>query len=315
MKALVVGCGSIGRGHLCNLINLGSVESVFVYTKVPQCLEGLDSKDKVRIVDSLDDVKVDFAVIANETYKHLSTATFLAEKGINLFIEKPLSHNLDGVDSLKELVERKNLKAFVGYNLRFLGAIGYIKEQISKGVIGDLYFAKIEAGQYLPLWRPGRDYRSSYSVSRERGGGVSLDLSHEVDYMRFLFGEPCHWKVVKTKVGKLNIDSEDVFEGIFRYDSGFICNVHMDYLQMDKKREIRVVGSKGTLLCDFAKKNLKITEGERETTLDDANIFDVNKTYLTEMEHFIKSVEEGRNPGITLEDGIKALKLLEDGDV
>ena len=110
----------------------------------------------------------------------------------------------------------------------------YVKDRLSEKIIGDLYFAKIEVGQFLPLWRPDRDYRDSYSASKAKGGGVALDLSHEIDYMRYLLETPVTGKYLKARASKLEIDSDDVFEGIYRYDNNFICNVHMDYLQKDK---------------------------------------------------------------------------------
>jgi len=316
MKVLVVGCGSIGRRHVNNLLKLDNIENILIYTKhCPENLTTEDKKEKIVIINSLRDAEVDSAIISNETYKHIETAIFLAEKGINLFIEKPLSHNLKKVDRLRDVVKRKKIKAFIGYNLRFLGAIEYIKDQLSKGILGNLYFAKIEVGQNLSQWRPDRDYRNSYSSSREKGGGVALDLSHEIDYMRYLFGDPCYWKVIRTKVSGLEIDSDDIFEGVYVYDNNFVCNVHMDYLQLDKKRDIRIVGSEGTLVCDFVKKNIRVNRNNKEETVNDASLFDINKTYENELIHFMASIENDTEPKVTLDDGIKALKLLEDGNV
>jgi len=310
MEVLVAGFGSIGRRHVNNLLNLEDIDRISIYTKVKDF--GDLNKDKIEIINSLNGVDVDFAIIANETHRHLATAIPLAERGIHLFIEKPLTHNLRDVRVLKEIVERKKVKVFVGYNLRFLGAMMCIKEQLSKRIIGDLYFAKIEVGQYLPLWRPDSDYRYSYSANSDRGGGVALDLSHEVDYMRYLFGDPYCWKVARSKVSKLEIDSEDIFEAVYKYQNGFICNVHMDYLQQDKKREIRIVGSEGTLICDFINKTLRVN---KDSVIKDESIFDINKTYIDELTHFIESIEQNIEPRVTLEDGIKVLKLLEDGSV
>lgn len=315
MNALVVGCGSIGKRHINNLIKLNNIESVFVYTKNKNCLKelDLDNKSKIRTINNLSDIKPDFAIIANETYKHIGTAISLAERGVNLFIEKPLSHSLKKTDTLLKIVKEKDLKVFVAYNLRFLKAMEFIKEQISKKSIGDLYFARIEVGQYLPQWRPDKDYRDSYSASKIRGGGAALDLSHEIDYMRYLFGEPGNWKVIKAKVSDLEIDSEDIFEGIYLYDNNFICNVHMDYLQLNKKREIRIVGSKGEIICDFIKN--KITVNNKNRVINGKKMFDINKTYTDELIHFIESIKKDTEPVITLEDGIKVLMLLEDKNV
>lgn len=313
MKVLVVGCGSIGKRHINNLIELNNIESVFVYTKNKNCLKELDNDSKIRTINNLSDIKPDFAIIANETHKHIDTAISFAERGINLFIEKPLSHSLKKTDTLSKIVKEKGLKVFVAYNLRFLKAMGYIKEQILKKAVGDLYFARIEVGQYLPQWRPDKDYRDSYSASREKGGGAALDLSHEIDYMMYLFGDPINWKVVKAKVSDLEIDSEDIFEGIYLYDNNFICNVHMDYLQLNKKREIRIVGSKGEIICDFIKN--EITVNNKNSVINDKSMFDINTTYADELIHFIESVKKDTEPSITLEDGVKVLRLLEDKNV
>lgn len=314
MKALVVGCGSIGRRHINNLGSLDKIEIISVYTKVKDCLSFLDTTDdKVKVIENLDNPKADFAIVCNETYKHLDVAILLAQKGINLFIEKPISHNLNNIDKLKAIIAKKRLRLFIGYNLRFLHAMRFIKEQLDKNIIGDLYFANIRAGQYLPQWRQNIDYRDSYSADRDKGGGVSLDLSHEIDYMRYLFGDPIDWKIIKTKVSGLEIDSDDIFEGIYRFNNNFVCSVHLDYIVTEKERKIKIVGSKGSLQCDFIKKKIKIKKNNNEeiTVYDDESLFDVDKTYIEELKHFIESIEADSRPSITIEDGVKALELIE----
>lgn len=315
MKALVVGCGSIGRRHIGNLLKLDKIEEISVFTQNADCLDYFEDTSKIAVIGSLDDVDADFAIIANETSKHVDTAVALTKKNIHLFIEKPVSHDLKAVHSFTELVRTRKIKVFIAYNLRFLGVMSYLKGLMADRIIGDLYFARIEAGLYLPLWRSGRDYRNSYSAKKEKGGGVAFDLSHEVDYMRYLFGDPCYWKVLKSKVSELEIDSNDVFEGIYQFDNGFMCSVHLDYLQQESRREIRIIGSKSIITCDFTKKKITKKTDDRELVVDDEALFDINKSYMDELAHFIKSIEQGADPKITLEDGIKTLRLLEDGHV
>src|SRR3989338_7683718 len=190
MKVLVVGCGASGRRNINNLAAIDRIKSISVFTGNKDCLKEVNRKDKVTITDSLTNTDADFAVIANDTYKHIDTAIPLAERGIHLFIEKPLSHNLNKTNELREIARKKKIKIFIGYNLRFLGAMKYIREKLSEGLLCRLYFAKIEVGQYLPDWRPSRDYRNSYSASAVRGGGVALDLSHDGGYNRQFFFFP-----------------------------------------------------------------------------------------------------------------------------
>ncbi len=311
MNVLLVGCGSIGKRHLKNLIDVHQVKKIFVYSKVKDCLSGLKKTSKVFRVESLKDVAADFAIIANETYQHVDTALLLAKKGIHLFIEKPLSHGRSRkLSALKVIMRRKKINIGIGYNLRFLGAMKWIKTILSKGILGDLYFVKIEAGQYLPGWRSGRDYRSSYSASQRRGGGVALDLSHEIDYMRYLFGDPYSFKTVKAKVSDLKIDSDDIFEGIYVYDR-FLCNVHLDYLQKNKKRVIQIEASKGSVVCDLISKKMIIEISGKKKVIADQKFFDLDKTYREEILSFIRSMEKGQKPEVTFDNGLKVLELIE----
>lgn len=320
MQVLVVGYGSIGKRHVKNLLNLDNIEKITVCSKIKPIQKEVNDNGKVDFVESFDylinyqslHLPVDFAIIANETYKHVDTAILLAERGIHLFIEKPISHNLERVEILKEVADLKKLKIFVAYNLRFLGAIQKIKYELDRGAIGQPYFAQIEVGQYLPNWRPNTDYRKSYSADSMRGGGVSLDLSHEVDYMCYLFGMPKSWKTFKTKVSTLEINSDDLFEGIYQFDNGFICNIHMDYLQEIKKRTLRVVGSEGTISLDMVGKHMEIADGNKRQCLNDESLFDTERTYIDELCHFIDAIKNDNSPLISLDNGITTLKLLED---
>lgn len=319
MNVLVVGYGSIGKRHVGNLVNHDGVEKIIVYSKIKEHISGTYKKDitminaaETNLSAAADESKPDFAIIANETYKHMDTAITLAQRGIDLFIEKPLSHNLEKMDVLKDIVRKKNLKVFIAYNLRFLPAIEYLRKQIRGGELGDLYFAQIEAGQYLPSWRPDAYYAACYSADVKRGGGVALDLSHEIDYMRYLFGEPQSWKTIKSKASDLNINAEDIFAGIYKYFNGFICQLHMDYLQEKPKRAIRVVGSKGQIFCDLVEKCIDIQTSGQKKRLTDENFFNTAETYKTELAHFIAALGSGSPVAISFDDGIKALALLED---
>ena len=310
MNVLVVGCGSIGRRHIANLISLDDIDDIFVYSRVDN-VSGIFNNPRVKLVKNLNNIDLGFAIIANETYKHMDTAIALAQKGVNLFIEKPLSGNLKRINELRRVAGKKKIKIFMGYNLRFLGCIKYIKEQLGKGSIGNLYFAKIEAGQYLPDWRKNIGYKDCYSASKRKGGGVSLDLSHEIDYMRYLFGEPVSFKLVKAKVSALEIDSDDIFEAIYIFNNNFICSVHLDYLQKNKKRQISIVGSKGLLECDFVSKRLRIRKDNGQMMVKDkVKDFNIDKTYKDEVKSFIDALINDRNAEVTLEDGVRVLELL-----
>ena len=320
MKVLVIGYGSIGKRHVDNLLKLSQINQVMVCSNHLDSFRNHPKKEKLKLVSSLEELssmmlngrQFDFAIIANETFKHIITAELLANLCVHLFIEKPLSHSLKDAIYFKKLADKINIKIFIAYNYRFLGAIKFIKNHLGSGAIGSLYFAEIEVGQYLPFWRPLRDYRESYSARKEQGGGVASDLSHEIDYMRYLFGDPVLWKIMKSKVSDLEINSEDIFRGLYRFSNGFLCSVHSDYIRHNKKRVINIVGSDGTLKCDFIKKYIKMQKNNGKIYLiEDAHLFDVDESYNNELNHFIECIEKDQQPQITLDDAIETLKLIE----
>ena len=186
MNVLVVGTGSIAKRHIKNLQALNEIERINIYSSrgfLPNDISG----HKVFNQKSLLNLKsVDFALIANDTHKHISAATELANQGIHLFLEKPISQKLPEAQNLLELARKKKILVFVGYNLRFLGIIQFLKKKIERGLFGKIFFARIEAGQFLPDWRPGRDYRKVFSAFKNKGGDVAFELSHELDYMIYL---------------------------------------------------------------------------------------------------------------------------------
>jgi hypothetical protein len=324
MKVLVVGYGSIGKRHVDNLLKLNQIDQITVCSNHLDSFQDHPDKDKLKVVHSLEELSLpeadgrlfDFAIVANETFKHTATAAVLANCGVHLFIEKPLSHSVKDAVSLKRVAQRSNSKILVAYNFRFLGALKYIKDQIIAGVIGSPLFSEIEVGQYLPSWRPLSDYRESYSARKEQGGGAASDLSHEIDYMRYLFGDPVSWKIMKSKVSDLDINSEDIFKGIYRFSSGFLCSVHADYIRRNKRRGIHIVGSEGSLECDFLTKYIKMQNNRGEISLiEEEQLFDVDESYRSELNHFIECIEKDETPQITVDDGIEVLKLIESDHV
>ncbi|MEK9627537.1 MAG: Gfo/Idh/MocA family oxidoreductase [Nitrospinota bacterium] len=320
MNVLVVGTGSIAKRHIQNLQELTEITRIFIYSSRGHLPTDI-SNNKTSIQKSLQNLNdIDFAIIANETQKHLSTATVLGQQGIHLFLEKPVSHKIQEAKDFEKVIKTNNIKVFIGYNLRFLGAIQFLKKEIEKGFFGEIFFSQIEVGQYLPDWRPGRNYKEVYSAKKDQGGGVALELSHELDYMMYLFGFPKEWHFFSKKVSNLEIETDDIFEGIFVFQEGQLCNVHLDYLQRSKKRTFKIVGSGGTAVCDLFGKHLVLSKpdfsGEiTEKIIEEKSLFDIDKTYKDELKSFINSIKNNSNTATNFNDGLRILKLLQGSNV
>jgi predicted dehydrogenase len=311
MRALVVGCGSIGRRHAENLLALDGIGHVTVATSRPDCLGALATDPRIVTVSSPEGVACDFAVIANDTNRHVGTAVALLKRGVPVLVEKPLSATVEGVDAL--IASASGISVGVAYNMRFLGVMPLLTGWLDSGALGTPYFARIEVGQDLAAWRSGRDYRDAYSASRSRGGGVALDLSHEVDYMQLLFGDPTAWDVRIACTGALDTDVEDVFEGLYSFGDRFLCSVHMDYLEQGARRSFALLTSRGRLDCDFIAGTLTATMDLRQHP-DPSSFFDMAATYRLEVAAFADAVAgRGVWPGATLADGLRVLELLGSG--
>ena len=222
MKVLLVGMGSIGKRHARILLDrLGHELFAFRSSESRLNIPGIV---EVCSWQEVDGSKPEVAFITNPTMLHIQTALNCAERGMHLFIEKPLSHSLDGIDELKAISDRRALTCYVAYCLRFHPVIVKVKELIHGRRI---YHVRAVSSSFLPHWRPAST--DSYSRHREKGGGVVLDLSHEFDYSKYLFGDITSISGSCGKVSNVTVDVEDYADVIFKA-GGVPVNLHINFL-------------------------------------------------------------------------------------
>jgi predicted dehydrogenase len=312
MRALIVGLGSIGRRHSKILKEIDPSIRIAAWRRQNDQIE-TDSPVEL-IVTRLEQVlefSPDVAILTGPASEHTQKGLSLAAEGIHLLIEKPISSRLDGVEELIALCQERTLVLMTGYNLRFHRPLQILKEAVQCGQIGRPQIFRAEVGQYLPEWRPGRDYRETVSAQRELGGGVVLELSHELDCARWIMGE------VRTVLGwtgrlsDLEIDVEDVAEAIVEFDNGAIGSIHLDMIQRSAVRRCRVIGSKGSLDWDASTDclKLKIPANGNEVDLHRGRNMDRNEMYRAELQHFLECVKTKQAPMVDGKEGLETLKL------
>jgi predicted dehydrogenase len=326
MKILMVGLGSIGQRHLRNLRTLlGDDVQVSAYrvrrdspvlTDKLKIEEGadLESKYGLTVFSSLDEAlaqKPTAVFICNPNSMHMPVALAAAEAGAHLFIEKPLSHSLDQVDELIEIVERKKLVAFVTYQMRFHPCLQLAKEAIDSGVIGQVVAVRAEVGEYMPGWHAYEDYRTSYAGKAALGGGVVISQIHEIDYLGWLFGTPLRVFALGGHLSSLEIDVEDVASSLLdcRVNGRPVpVELHQDYVQRPTNRNLRVVGEKGVIVADWTKPSLTIY-GETGAVSEHREFpdFQRNQLFLDELSHFLRCVEGLESPLVPLRDGASSV--------
>lgn len=316
-RVLIVGYGSIGKRHLRLARELLPNADIRVLrhqpaSKVPEFSNGLffNIEDAITFAPQI-------AVIANPAPYHVSAAQALAEIGVHLLIEKPLSDATDGVIQLLKTCEMQGTILLAGYNLRYLPSLQRFRELLGEGVIGKVLSVRCEIGQYLPSWRPGVDYRLGVSARRELGGGVLLELSHEIDYLRWIFGEVDWVKATLSHQSGLEIDVEDTAHMIIGFlplgeSNQLIGVVNLDFIRHDTTRLCTALGENGSLRWEgLTGQVMAYMAGEKEWRELFRHQHQRDDSYLAEWQNFIACVTENRTPLITGEEGLKVLEIIE----
>ncbi|MFA4825893.1 MAG: Gfo/Idh/MocA family oxidoreductase [Methanoregula sp.] len=315
MRVLLVGLGSIGRRHLSNIKKNDPSAEIIVWhlqSKKNELRENINDVNKVAY--SFDEAireKPDVAFITCPSSLHISIAIMLAQEGIDLFIEKPISSNLVDVENFLRIGKSQKIVIMVGYNMRFHRPLQLLKQKISEGAIGNPIGIHAEVGQYLPDWRPGKDYRQSVSAQKELGGGAVLELSHELDYARWLFGEVKSVSAQVDQLSDLEIDVEDSADIILKFSNNAIGNIHLDMVQRFPTRYCHVVGSEGLLKWDGTTDLVTMfsTKNNEWSVLHPGEKIDRNEMYLTEIQHFFECVNSRKDPLINGFEGKRVLEI------
>ena len=310
MKFLIAGLGSIGRRHFRNLRALGE-NDIFLYrthhaTLPDDELAGVPVDTDLRAALAH---KPDAVIISNPTALHLDVAIPAAEAGCHLFLEKPISHSLEGVDKLRDAATRTGARILVGFQFRFHPGLRTVKDLLARGEVGTPVSVRAHWGEYLPNWHPWEDYRAGYAARPDLGGGVVLTLCHPLDYLRMLLGEAeVVWSLISSQ--GLGLPVEDTAEIGLKFANGAVGSVHLDYVQRPPKHTLEIVGTDGSLVWDNLDGAVKVFRASHPAweTMSPPAGFERNVMFLEQMRHFLAVVRGDENPVCTLEDGEKVLE-------
>lgn len=242
-NVLVVGFGSIGSRHARLAAELGA--RVLVVSR-----REIDWPERIpTLSDAIAATSIDYAIIATETADHWSSLRILRSLGFSgpVLVEKPLA---DRIPDSTETSQIHPDKVWVAYNLRFHPALQNLKKAAAGSRAINL---AVYAGQDLRTWRPGRDTNKAYSASKERGGGVLRDLSHELDYVGWIFGR---WKALTAcggHLGPLEISADDSWGILMVCEHCAIASIQLDYYHHTGARTIIANLENDTITVDLTR--------------------------------------------------------------
>lgn len=308
-RVLVVGGGSIGSRHLGNLRAMG-VTGLAV-ADPEEGRRRVHEANGVRGFAALEEAIAAFhptaALVCTPPVFHVQQALTLVNAGADVFIEKPIGVSHQGIAELAAAARGRDRVVQVGYNLRFHPVLTAVRRVLDAGSIGRVLYACASVSQYLPDWRPGTDYRKSYTAQAGLGGGILLDASHEIDYVLSLLGTPATVSCQLGKASQLDVDVEDSATLLLGYANGVHAVVHMDFVRRGYKRTLDLVGETGNVVADLGSGTVRLERGKNDSELVPTETVDM---YRAELAHFLDCVITRKQPMITIEDGRRALDVV-----
>lgn len=318
-RALIVGLGSIGLRHLRLLRErLPDIEIMVLRHSLGADIdEGADHS-----TNSIEDAikfAPDIAIIASPATFHSSQAIPLANAGIHTLVEKPMAATTCEAEKMLSAANTAGAVLQVGYNLRFLESLCMFKSTLDSAKIGRVFSVRAEVGQYLPDWRPGRDWRSSVSARAELGGGVLMELSHELDFLHWIFGDVKSARGWTGHQGGLQLQVEDTVHAVLEFTSSFpkgnngvapVASVSLDFARRDTVRVCTAIGEEGTLTWNgITSQVVFIGPDQKPTVLFDKKP-DRDFSYRAQLEAFLTAVENKDSATANSDDGLRVMRTI-----
>jgi predicted dehydrogenase len=209
-KILIVGFGSIGKKHHQAISKLGCKVSILSRSKKditnlnPHFVNKKEAKMSI----------YDLVILCNNTSEHLSDLFDFYNSGSVILIEKPIYHlklKKHEVDKLNNME-----KVYVGYNLRYLEIIKFLREYFTNKKIESIYS---QFWDNCLEWYKDRVLSESYILNKEKGGGAFFTNYHEMDYIKFILSselESCFWSPFFSEIKEFSADTYSNVSGIMK---------------------------------------------------------------------------------------------------
>ncbi len=298
MRIFVHGTGSIGMRHLGILRRMPGVRPIAVPVRAERVPTLRAAGFEVMAEDSVHEAgPTDLAIVCTDTSRHAVDANrWLACERV--LVEKPLAIDGERARAVVQSAGDTGTPLFVAYPLRFHRTLRAAAALVPR--LGHITSIRAECQSYLPDWRPGRDYRSSYSA-RIGEGGVLRDLSHEIDYLLHLFGHPPEVTAcIAPPV--LDIEAEDAADLLWVTPRGAVASLRVDYVTRTARRRLVVCGDAGVVEADLLGGTLSAVIGgeklEERPESDDM--------YRAQLTAFVNEAGAGL---ATAEDGVAVMAV------
>jgi predicted dehydrogenase len=309
---LIVGTGSVGKRHARNLHGLGCAVS----TMDPRS----DRREELRgelplggayasLEEAMGAARFDGLVICSPPSFHVEQAMAGLRAGLPVLLEKPVAPTF--ANALKLAVAQRESRAplLLGYTWRWWPPMAVVRQHLADGKLGALRHVRFIMSAHLADWHPWENYQDFFMSDQSLGGGALLDESHWIDLMLWFFGEPESVSAKVEKISDLEISSDDNVDMILSYPSGLRVSMHLDLYGRPHEKSIRFIGEKGSMLWTDNPNRVALSEGQDWVNADFQ--FERNHMFTAVAKEFLEICDGVRTPGCSLEDGLRALRVVE----
>ncbi len=322
-RAVVVGSGSAGRRHLTTLRTL-LPDAELVVVRRPDSTTPLDvpAEQRALVVDSLDAAlatgPVDLGVVASPAPFHVGHTASLVRAGVpTVLLEKPLATSAAAAAPLDELATGAT-RIVVGYHLRWSDTAPALRTLVHEGTVGRVRSFGLHSAQHLSDWRPWARTEDTVSGRADLGGGILLEISHELDGLRWLLAAE-HGEVA-TVAATLRFDGaptdgavDTVADLDVRLADGTPGTVHLDMVTPQHDRRWWVRGESGELHADLRSGRIERLgpDGSVTVLVERAEPGERDRAELRLVEHTLAVRAGASTPACTVHDGLEVLRVVD----
>ncbi len=311
LKILVAGCGSIGRRH-ARILTLLGVKNIMVFDNNQVQVElTIKELPNLKLVTTFEKgiEEADAVFILTPTKLHIPMAMQAVKAGCHVFIEKPLSVNMDGVNDLEKLADETGKKIMVGLCLRYHEGIIKAKQLLDKDRIGRLVSLRALVGEHFPEIHP--EYKSLY-YAKYSG---AFELMHDLDLAIWFAGQPI--KNVYSVFGSysdIGIDAPDIVEFLLGFEDRCTATVHMDFFQSPRRRSMELIGTEGVIIIEFAswdEYTISVYSTDKKIWESETNKSTRDDMFMDEDREFLESIVHDKPVNCNIQEGCKSLRVIE----
>jgi predicted dehydrogenase len=303
LTILIIGLGSIANKHINAIKKLYPNCKIYALRSQEKKISKIEGVINIINFEEIEE-KVYCVLITNPTSLHSEAINKCLNLNVPLLIEKPIFDKVIENIKLVDYINSRNIITYIACNMRFHPAIIFLKKYLEENIY-EINEVNIYCGSFLPDWRKDDDYKKSYSANPELGGGVHLDLIHEIDYIFWLFGKPINVNSIKRNVSTLKILAFDFASYTLEYPK-FCANLILNYYRNPAKRNIELVLSNEILDIDLIKCTVKNSNNKIIFSKKDYNILD---TYNKQIEYYFNCIDNSILPMNNINESFEILKI------